>query len=300
MTSVLIILLIFNIFRHFFSQPQYQANFRHNHCKSPQTNTKNKVRQQAKPPWVKKEILKLKALLPDMGCRKIADTFNRLHAKQDISVSKTYVNDITRNNLYEIHILRRKIRNRVPTAEPRNRTWGMDLTGKKDSSGSTCNILGIVEHQSRLALTLQVVRNKSSIVLLRHLLDAIEKYGKPKIIRTDNEAIFQSWTFKLILSALNIKHQTSDLACPWQNGRIERLFGTLKEKLNQIKISDAHELSLLMSDFRFWYNHVRTHQYLDGKTPTEVWHGIDVYKKLPHQWCYYRSWDGLLTGFQTA
>ena len=33
-----------------------------------------------KPDWVVEEIVRLKALMPDAGCRRIADTFNRLHA----------------------------------------------------------------------------------------------------------------------------------------------------------------------------------------------------------------------------
>ena len=31
----------------------------------------------AKPPWVRQEIIRLKALMPHTGCRRIADNFNR-------------------------------------------------------------------------------------------------------------------------------------------------------------------------------------------------------------------------------
>ena len=103
----------------------------------------------------------------------------------------------------------------------------MDLTGKTDSQGQTHSLLGVVEHASRGCLLVQAVTDKSSITLLRHLLDVIERYGKPKIVRTDNEAVFTSRLFRMVLGLLRIKHQTTDLHCPWQNGRIERLFGTL-------------------------------------------------------------------------
>ena len=33
-----------------------------------------------KPDWVIDEVVRLKALMSDAGCRRIADTFNRLHA----------------------------------------------------------------------------------------------------------------------------------------------------------------------------------------------------------------------------
>jgi hypothetical protein len=39
--------------------------------------TKNKIRFQPKPEWVRKEIIRLKALMIHDGSRKIADTFNR-------------------------------------------------------------------------------------------------------------------------------------------------------------------------------------------------------------------------------
>ncbi|WP_410351745.1 hypothetical protein [Thiohalophilus sp.] len=43
------------------------------------------------------------------------------------------------------------------------------------------------------------MKDKASLTLLRHLLDAIEHYGKPKIVRTDNEVIFTSRLFRFSL-----------------------------------------------------------------------------------------------------
>ena len=45
-----------------------------------------------KPPWVRKEVIRLKALMPDHGCRKISVTFNHLHQdRRGMTVGKTYV-----------------------------------------------------------------------------------------------------------------------------------------------------------------------------------------------------------------
>jgi transposase InsO family protein len=35
---------------------------------------------------------------------------------------------------------------------------------------------------------------------------------------------------------LDIRHQRSDVACPWQNGRIKRFFGTLKQSLDMWEV----------------------------------------------------------------
>jgi hypothetical protein len=48
-----------------------------------------------------------------------------------------------------------------------------------------------------------------------------------------------------------------------------------------------------LKEFRFWYNHVRTHMNLDGQTPIEVWTG----KGIKRQAEFYSEWDGLLQGY---
>lgn len=77
------------------------------------------------------------------------------------------------------------------------------------------------------------------------------------------------------------------------NVRIERFFGTLKEKLDHLKIVDSRHLIWHLKEFRFWYNHVRTHMNLDGKTPIEVWRGKGTKRHAE----FYSAWDGLLQGY---
>ena len=40
-------------------------------------------------------------------------------------------------------------------------------------------------------------------------------------------SIFTSRLFRFGMWCLKIRHQRTEIACPWQNGRIERFFGTL-------------------------------------------------------------------------
>ena len=136
-----------------------------------------------KPDWAIEEIVRLKALMPDAGCRRIADTFNRLHAaRHATTVSKTWVAYTVRKKRLEIEERRREWKRRVPPSMPANRVWGVDLTGKMDTEGRVHSILGIVDHGSRLAVTLRTLRDKCSIAILRALLEAIERYGKPRAV----------------------------------------------------------------------------------------------------------------------
>ena len=86
--------------------------------------------------------------------------------------------------------------------------------------------------------------------------------------------------------------------CPWQNGRIERLFGTLKSKLSGLVFDDYNSTSQNMKVFKFWYNHIRTHDHLGGRTPFEVYNGLPMSVAKPHQKPdYFSAWHGSLSGY---
>jgi len=232
--------------------------------------------------WVVAEIVRLKALMADAGCRRIADTFNRIHAtRRKTTVSKTWVALTVRRQALQIEQRRREWKRRIPRPIPVNRVWGLDLTAKTDRDGTAQPILGIVDHGSRACVALRALPDKASITILRALIETLQRYGKPRAIRTDNEAVFTSRLFRSALALLRIRHQRTALHCPWQNGRVERFFRTLKEKLDRWAVDGTEQLELALGDFRTWYNHVRPHQHLGGATPAEAWVGIDPYVRIP-------------------
>lgn len=198
---------------------------------------------------------------------------------------------------HDYEILRLNLKHTKPKVVPRNRIWGLDLTGKTDTNKNLHALLGILDHGSRALLHLKALQYKTSHALITCISEVVRIHGKPKIIRTDNEAIFTSKTFRIGLKKLGIRHQRTDPGCPWQNGRIERLFGTLKEKLDQWIVSDIEQLNRDLLIFLHWYNDVRPHQNLDGRTPAEAWSGINPYLKPPKQEQWFEAWDGLLTGY---
>lgn len=251
-----------------------------------------------KPEWVIDEVVRLKAAMSEAGCRRIADTFNRMHvATRGMLVSKTWVAVLLRTRRLEVEKLRRAWKRRIPPDMPANRVRGADLTGKLDTRGEQYAILGIVDHGTRLAIGLHALSDRSTIGILRALLDAVERYRRPRGIRTDNEAVFASGLFRFVLRALGIRHQRTELHCPWMNGRVERLFGTLKQKLDGWSVGSFEELQGALGHFRAWYNHVRPHQHLGGRTPFEAWRGIDPYASAPREIDYFSAWDRLLTGY---
>lgn len=103
--------------------------------------------------------------------------------------------------------------------------------------------------------------------------------------------------FPAVLSRFMVtRHPTSAHRphCPWQNGRIERFFGTFKEKIQQVALPNSDTIDLALLQFRIWYNHVQPHQHLYGRTPAEMWRGKPAATGRGE---YFSTWDGVLTGF---
>lgn len=260
-----------------------------------------KRQRQRKPDWVVNALITLATHNPDAGCRRLSIDFNRYYANSHrMTVSKTFVADLLKSHRYAITPKRRLWKHCVPTPIAKNRIGCLDLTGKTDESGPLHNILGLIDHGSRLELKVQPLRDKTAITILKALLHTIELFGKPNVIRCRNEAIFRSKLFRFGLKILGLRQQFSALGCPWQNGRIEHLFGTLKQKLNQISVIDFGHLQHALLEFQGLYNHIRSHQHLKGWTPAEACRSLvggDPYKTKIKSAHYLTGWGGLLTGY---
>ena len=244
--------------------------------------TLHRVFAQPKPQWVKNDIIWLKVLMPEAGCRTIAHHFNRRWTyRRQMTVSKTYVADTCRTHQYRILHARRQLKHCVPRPIPRNHIWGCDLLVKTDRQGQPHLALAILDHASRACLQLQQLTDKSSWTLVQELVQAVKRYGRPQFLRTDNEAVLVSRFFRLGLWLLGIRQQRIEPGCPWQNGRVERFIGTVKRELAAESIADERELTRTLREIRTWYNHDRPHDHLQGRTPGEVWAGIDVFAAKP-------------------
>jgi putative transposase len=264
----------------------------------PSPRTSGPVRQPHAPPkpdWVRREIIRLKALLPDAGCRTIAHVFNRrFAARKGMTVGKSYVAETVKRHQYAILSARRKLKHAIPRPIPRHLIWGLDLTMKRDARGRSRLILAIVDHASRACLRLQALADKSALTLLRSIEDTSRQYGSPKYLRTDNEPVLVSVLFRMGLWLMGIRHQRTDLHCPWQNGRVERFFGTLKRSLNHWHVDTGEELDEGLRRFRLFYNHVRPHHHLQGRTPAESWAGTNVFAQSSRMTEWMNMWEGVL------
>lgn len=246
-----------------------------------------------KPEWVRRVVLKLHERLPHLSHRKLADTFNLYYfASTGMSVGRTWVRDLIKQHAYEALHRQRELKHRVPAPEPCNRMWGIDTTCVTDARGVQHVVLGIVDHGSRLNIALRYMKRFNTWTLLGALFLAFGEYGVPRMLRLDNHPVHHAKRFKTILRRAGVRLRFTAPASPWQNGRIERLFGTLKAHLREFAIRDLPPLCRSLDQFRCWYNAVRPHQHLGGRTPAQVWHGVDPYRQAPTPVLWCEAWGG--------
>jgi putative transposase len=245
-----------------------------------------------KPDWVRLAVLALACELPRAGYRTLAYRFNLRHAAQldgrgrAVSVSKSFVSALLRAQ--QLAAVRACHSTYAAKREPIQTTWSMDLTGLPLVDGSSVAVFGIIDHGSRAVLSLSPVVRRNGLVLLGKLLIAMGSYGLPRSVRTDNEAVFKSLIFTVILKSLGVRQQFTALASPWQNGRIERFWRTLKFELQtkarqsiaqgiavqtRMKFASVAAMGCLLEAFKDSYNGGRPHQSLKGATPATVWNG---------------------------
>jgi transposase InsO family protein len=129
---------------------------------------------------------------------------------------------------------------------------------------------------------------------------AIAQHGKPQRLRTNNEPVFNSQVFKTFLRLVGVRHENTHKHAPWQNGRMERLFGSLKPLLRQLVIPSSAVLQAALDEFRDFYNHVRPHQNLQGLVPAEHFAGlrpVDLQQMPVKQATPVQALAGLMRGY---
>lgn len=75
-----------------------------------------------KPDWVIKQVIQIKALHSQAGCRAIANIFNSRfenHKSTPETISKSFVANTLKNHLYDIQIIRRNIKSKPALESPK-------------------------------------------------------------------------------------------------------------------------------------------------------------------------------------
>ena len=101
---------------------------------------------------------------------------------------------------------------------------------------------------------------------------ALAGYGRPEIFNTDQGSQFTSHAFTSVLIAADIRISMDGRGRWMDNVFIERLWRSLKYEDIYLKgYADGRQARAGISEWMTFYNELRPHQGLDGRTPMAVW-----------------------------
>ena len=192
---------------------------------------------------------------PDLGAYKI----RRVYEKYGFSLHKKYRKRIRHIPVNPIEI---------PLSE--NVEWAIDFMSDSLFNGSKIRSLNIIDHHNRVCKGIIISGNFPSVRVVRELEKVIEKYGKPKGIRTDNGPEFISHIFRKWLKDSKIEHIRIQKGKPQQNAVVERFNRTYREDVLDAEIfANIHHAQEITDNWVKDYNSNRPHESLNNKSPLE-------------------------------
>ncbi|MEM9420564.1 MAG: integrase core domain-containing protein [Planctomycetota bacterium] len=154
-----------------------------------------------------------------------------------------------------------------------NETWHIDLATLR-VLWLKLTLAALMDGYSRKLLGLRVCRGEaSSRYAIQLVNDAVERYGRPKFLITDNGCQFRT-LFREAMKSLNIRPVRGQIRQPNFNGKVERLFKTLRIYLRPTLLPNSVAgIQDQPENFRKWYNQHRPHSANGCLTPDEAWNG---------------------------
>ena len=148
-----------------------------------------------------------------------------------------------------------------------NSLWHID-----DSEfGEKGKIKAVIDDCSRYCLGILYINHVDTNIVTRFLDELIKTFGKPKQIISDNgspyglkskQSRFDRWCRKN-----KILHIRTRVKRPQTNGKVERLFQTIKKEISFCNKD--------LEQFRYRYNHFRPHESLNWQTPSQVFNDFN-------------------------
>ena len=170
----------------------------------------------------------------------------------------------------------------IPAWYP-NHVWSIDTTEVRHWGIWPIHICVVIDHFSRKVMSVIPLEGRNAGWINDALESAIEKYGPPKHIISDQGGVFIGDVFAELLATYEILHRFGAIGKHGSIAVTERVNKTLKyEWLKRVAIiKDFDHLTELCREFETWYNSWRPHMTLDGIRPDDVYYDNKP-EKLKH------------------
>ena len=152
-----------------------------------------------------------------------------------------------------------------------NQVWATDITYIPMARGFLY-LVAIMDWYSRKVLSWRLSISMDTAFCLEALKEAIQTYGPPEILNTDQGVQFTSEEFTGALKTFNIQISMDGKGRWMDNVIIERLWRSLKYE--EVYLKAYETVTEARSGIREWirfYNHERMHQSLGRQTPEHVY-----------------------------
>lgn len=233
------------------------------------------------PDEVRRRVLELRTELRARGDDGGADTILALLAAQGVTLSRSTIWRILK--AADVIVPQPQKRPRSSwirfAADRPNELWQSDVTHWRLTDGVEVEIIGWLDDHSRYLLHLTAHRRASGRTVTDTFTDAAATHGLPAATLTDNGNIYTTRyaggrdtrsggnAFETLLAIEGISQKNGRPYKPTTQGKIERLWQTLKKRLAAHPADTIEELQRHLDDFVEHYNHHRPHRSLGGRTP---------------------------------
>jgi putative transposase len=160
-----------------------------------------------------------------------------------------------------------------------NDVWTIDFKGWwRAVDGSRCEPLTVRDAYSRFILAIVLLQRTDTESVREVLKRLFKKHGVPRAIQCDNGSPFVSVRCRAGLTrlsawwvSLGIKIVRSRVGCPQDNGAHERMHKDMAADLERTPGRSRLHQQRACDRWRQEFNHVRPHDALKGKTPSDLY-----------------------------
>ncbi len=156
--------------------------------------------------------------------------------------------------------------------ERANQVWAIDISYIPMKRGFMY-LTAVIDWHSRYVLGFDVSNTLEADNQTGLIERLINKYGKPKIINSDQGSQYTSQTWVGCLKGYDIQISMDGKGRATDNAVIERFFRTIKQECIYITPTDnVQELKTQIEQYVNYYNHERTHQGIGREIPKNLYH----------------------------
>lgn len=226
------------------------------------------------------ELIQARQRKPYWGPKKLLAMLGRQYPDWPWPAPSTVADMLRREGLSEPRRRRRRaltVEQPFAAVNAANDAWCIDFKGWfRTGDGTRCDPLTVSDAHSRYLLGLEIIEPVTSAV--EKITDRLfGEYGLPARIRSDNGPPFASsgagglTRLSARWAKMGIGLERIYPGKPQQNGRHERMHGTLKAQTCDPPAQTAAEQQRWFDAFRQEYNFERPHEALDDEPPASLW-----------------------------